>query len=199
LDKGNINLSFTGFSDDEFISEQITFPFDNIVPADSLLREMWVGNHIKTLDNAQEIIKLSRAERVLSDFTAFLAVDLENGANPCHTCDIWGWAIVAVEDQEENSEAEKIEIGAAPNPFSDQVTINIDVTNIQLIKDIQVQIFDVMGSLVLNDEIKTNATQDILQWTWDGKNASGQKMPTGIYYAVIQLDGKLKTIKLILI
>lgn len=199
LGQGQLDLSFTGLSDGDFISEQIAIPMENIVVADSLLREMWTGNHIKTLNNAQDIIRLSRAERVLSDFTAFLAVDLENGANPCHTCDVWGGWIVAVEEQESNSEEENSGLTASPNPFSDQTTIRLNISNRTSLKNVNIQIFDSMGTLLITDETKLIAGKDILEWTWSGRNAAGQKMPSGIYHVVIQLDGKPMTLKLVLI
>ena len=120
--------------DSVFIFENIEVPANEIISSDSLNREIWIGHHIRELEGVavgvsgiQEIIDISIEERVLSKYTAFLALDLEQGAEPCLECwefdDIW----IIVNNDEIFSNGIGIDISAFPNPFSDQCSIDIEL------------------------------------------------------------------------
>ena len=72
---------------------------------------------------------------------------------------------------------EPISVKCYPNPFSSQLTIEIDIS---ILQNLDVKIFDVNGHLIRTlyrgDGLDKNSL------VWDGKNDQGIKMATGNYY-----------------
>jgi hypothetical protein len=74
------------------------------------------------------------------------------------------------------TQSDGLRVKCYPNPFSEQVTIEIELPKPG---DLKVEVFDTSGRL-----IKTLYKGDANQkesLIWDGKNESGVKMPTGTY------------------
>ncbi|MCH8837958.1 MAG: T9SS type A sorting domain-containing protein [Candidatus Marinimicrobia bacterium] len=83
----------------------------------------------------------------------------------------------------------------APNPFNTQTKISFDLpaaTNITLI------VYDLTGREVTR--LADGGYQaGYHQVVWDGKNASGQPLPSGIYIARLTTPGYTKSIKMVLL
>jgi hypothetical protein len=78
------------------------------------------------------------------------------------------------------------EIKVYPNPFSDEITVEIN-----LAADAQVQV-EVLNQL--GQRVKMIATKQLLpgslhKLTWDGRNAGNQIVSPGIYYLKVNIDG----------
>lgn len=71
-----------------------------------------------------------------------------------------------------------VSVKCYPNPFSNQLTIEIDISTIQ---NLDVKIYDVSGRLIRN-LYHENGMINRQIMVWDGKNDRGMKMATGNYY-----------------
>ncbi len=196
-------IEYSAYVDGNFIFETIEVPTDQIMESDSVNREIWFGHHLRNLQSTasgvsgiQEIIDLSIQERVLTDYTAFLALDLEQGAEPCLECwefdDFW---IVVTEEVKDGLE---LKILAYPNPFSDQVKVNIEIEGGISVDEAMLSIFDAYGKNVLNYELDDLAKFGKIEWTWNGQSSNGQSLPSGIYYMIVRTEKGAKTVKLTL-
>lgn len=72
---------------------------------------------------------------------------------------------------------EPVSVKCYPNPFSNQLTIEIDIPFIQ---DLDVKIFDASGRLIRTLYHGDGISKKIM--VWDGKNDRGMKMASGNYY-----------------
>jgi hypothetical protein len=86
-------------------------------------------------------------------------------------------------------------LSANPNPFRESVEINYKLNSGG---PVNLGIFNIRGQLVktLSKEYKNPGTYTVL---WDGSNEHGNSVSNGIYYCRIQVDNKIKTIKLLLV
>lgn len=206
---GDMEIEFSGIGDTSFVFDAVRVTESAMVAADSLTREIWMGHKIREMEayvsntnDQQEIVELSKTERVLSKYTAFLALDLEQGAEPCFNCwDINNFVIVDTEEFEE--ESLDITIQTFPNPFTDFVTISIEMTNINQsspsINEATLEIHDRFGRLVYTKNIMDLNRTTSYQTIWDGVGNSGTKMPSGIYYLTVKTKRSVQTATLSLI
>jgi len=84
---------------------------------------------------------------------------------------------------------------ARPNPFNPSTDISFELSSAGMVK---LQVVDVRGRLVKT--LWSNPLDSGLhRKTWDGRGASGQKMASGLYFALIVTEQQRQTIKLILL
>lgn len=69
----------------------------------------------------------------------------------------------------------------SPNPFSEKVQMNIELSNAV---DIQVQIYDLQGKLIKNLFSGANVSGKTIVF-WDGTNEHGDKMDSALYFGVV--------------
>lgn len=160
-----------------------------VVPLDTLAEEIWVGNYLQAIESdgnstteIAHIIDVSIDERVLSKYTAFIALDPILGGEGCYECLNFEDEIIVINTKEEEQPA--LEFKVFPNPFSDQVNIHLGGAVAK-----RFTIFNAQGQLV-----QTLAGN---QRSWDGRDASGHYLPVGIYFLVAELEnGEKKVVKL---
>jgi hypothetical protein len=87
------------------------------------------------------------------------------------------------------------EIRVYPNPFSDRVKM---VVNTNKAEQIEISIFDVNGKMI-NQVAKQHVSQGIHEYWWDGRNANGNKVNTGIYMYKVVTATDIQTGSLVLI
>ena len=87
------------------------------------------------------------------------------------------------------------EINVYPNPFSDEVTIEI-----KLVKDseIQVEVLNQLGQRVKTITTKKQLTSGVHQLTWDGRNSGNGEVAPGIYHVRIEIDDSVIHRKIVL-
>ena len=207
--EGDLEIEFSGIGDSSFVFDMVTVNESEMDAADSLTREIWMGHQIRDMEayvsntgDQQEIIELSKAERVLSKYTAFLALDLEQGAEPCFNCwDYENFIIVNTEELEEKSE--NITIQTFPNPFTDFVTITIEIEHAQSSagygNEAELEIHDRFGRLVYTKNLAYSINTDNYQIVWDGSGNSGTKLPSGIYYLTVKTGETVQTVPVSLV
>jgi hypothetical protein len=172
--------------------------------SDSVNREIWFGHHLRNMQSSvsgvsgiQEIIDLSIEERVLTDYTAFLALDLEQGGEPCVEC--WEFDEPIVYSTDEIKADLNIQIVAFPNPFSEHIKVSFELREGLSVDEAQLSIFDAYGKNVANFELDDLTKTGKAEWTWNGQNSNGQALPSGIYYLIIKTEKGVKSVKLTLI
>ena len=80
-----------------------------------------------------------------------------------------------------------------PNPFNPYVNIQI---NFVKYKNIKINIYGVRGNLI-KSLINLKSSQNITKVLWDGTNNNQEKISSGLYFCVINLDQKRMTRKII--
>jgi len=74
-----------------------------------------------------------------------------------------------------------------PNPFSDKISIQINLKNEQ---QLTIRFSDEKGNTVRNfDESSYPSGENTV--TWDGKDNSGSPVPSGIYYFIAESKGSV--------
>lgn len=85
-------------------------------------------------------------------------------------------------------------VAAFPNPFSQETTLSFNLENESLVT---VSIMDVSGSLIKTySPVTLYAGEHSLRW--DGKNDAGSPVRSGIYFYQVNIDGVIRSGKLIL-
>ncbi len=180
-----MEIEFSGQDINGFVYEEDWISESTVSTSDTLLREMWVGNEISFLEgqvnsgsDIQEIVNMSIEERVLSEHTAFLALDLENGGEFCANC----WEVGSdIFISTTNKNEYDISVEAYPNPFIDFVKIEVSFEeNIE--GDLsEVAIYDLLGKRIkLFSEVVASEDNKYI-FTWNGQDENGAKLTSGIY------------------
>jgi hypothetical protein len=83
-------------------------------------------------------------------------------------------------------------MGASPNPFNPQTVVSFEVvaTAVQQAVPVTLTVRDLAGREVLRlvDEVLPPGTYHQL---WEGDDASGRKVASGVYLASLTIDGRL--------
>jgi hypothetical protein len=85
-----------------------------------------------------------------------------------------------------------------PNPFNPETTIRYSLPADQSSYQVIIKIYDVLGQLVitLRDE---HQRPGLYQLTWNGRNAAGQAVPSGVYFCVLDAGSFKATQKMLLV
>lgn len=166
----NIHAGLIG-EDGQFWVLNETVAFDSPVPGDTLMREIWYGPYLKKLestigseDDRQFIIETSKAERILTGLTAFLALEPSLGGEPCIDClfNDGGGSIIGTTEKFDGSRAALV---VTPNPASDLATILLTYPVALTPGDWEAAIYNTDGSVValLGGPAVLNGQ---LRWQW---------------------------------
>ncbi len=86
-------IEASGVINETFFGENISIPVSNVAIGNKIDAIIWAGNHIHQLEKEpysnetnSEIVEWSLANRVLSFFTAFLALEVAQGGVVCNNC-----------------------------------------------------------------------------------------------------------------
>ncbi len=177
-------------------SQEILLTEDLSIHSDSMVREMWAGNHLAFLEaeasdyiaplhNASiwEAIAFSIAERVLGDYTAFVCLEPGLGGEICETC------VDETDPTTDTDDPERLaglSWNAFPNPFTDQLTVKLTLPENTAIEDCSMTLFDATGRVVrqFGRQDMSGAGRD-WQLVWDGRSENGMAVPSGLYVLVL--------------
>ncbi len=86
-----------------------------------------------------------------------------------------------------------------PNPFSDKINIRYSIA--QSAKGIELKIYDATGRLVRSIPIINlcNPNKSVVSVCWDGKDDSGHKVSSGIYFVTLETEDFRDTKKVIVV
>ncbi len=173
-----------------FQSREILLTEDLSVHSDTMMREMWAGNHLATLEamattnaSVQTAIQFSIAERVLGKYTAFLCLEPLLGGEICLTCENED-GVVPTEPSP--TLVETVTWTAFPNPFSNQVKVDLTLPEGLDPDDCTLVLFDATGRKIRQFQTPdlSGSGQD-WQLTWDARDESGTQVPSGVYFLVL--------------
>ena len=184
----------TGFYQDKPFSKEVRFDATPENDSTRMLRRIWNGNYLYKLENGvvtndviKEIIDVSRRNRVLSRYTAFLA--LEPWRMPKDDYYFYqpekkdgGPITTSVEEESSTVTTSLMQIKAYPNPFSSTLHLEFN----ELIGDVEIygiEIYTTLGVLVKTFDaagIQSN------RLTWNGDDFYGIDVANGMYSVVVK-------------
>ncbi len=91
-----------------------------------------------------------------------------------------------VSNSEHSIPSPVIRLSAYPNPFSGATTLSFDLKSPERV---QMSIYNIRGQKLL-DILDTNLASGSHQIAWDGRDASGKSVSTGIYFCRLKAGGR---------
>ena len=181
----------------QLITGKLILPSNPTVTTDSSNRQLHAANKIRLLENSavplsnsliSRIIQESKDNRILSRYTAFIALE-PSLQKPCDTCrdETGGTKTLATRDVQNDS----VKIKVYPNPFKDVVTIDIE-------KPTAAKISNTLITNLLGQTVKTFTAAELdskdnkLSLTWNDNSANA-----GTYIFSTTIDGKRYIQKLV--
>ena len=102
---------------------------------------------------------------------------------------------IGIADETPAPEAEPNRVSAQPNPFATRTTLVIDLV---APAEIELRITNALGRVVAEESLGSlHAGRH--RWTWDGRDALGQKAAAGVYYAEVQAGGRSLVTRLMIL
>ena len=186
----------------EAFTDQIQLGDADTYTADQSLEAFWTGQQIRKLelleqdeDQIAEIVEFSFSARVLSIYTAYLALEPGvQGTEPCTTCED-ETTLVSIED-EALPTGVRLVIEVYPNPFADRVVIRIEFPEPTHLNDHTFTIYNMMGQKVKTFDVGAR-TEQLLELEWDGTNDSGEQVTSGVYFFVMESPTEREMIKIV--
>ncbi len=196
--KGNLPLTVeitTTNALNQIITGKLTLQSNPTAQNDSSNRQIHGANKIRVLEATpssnsliSRIIQESKAHRVLSNYTAFIALE-PNLQTPCDTCrdDTGGIRLTHTAEARKDS----VKITIYPNPFKELVTIKIEKP--ASAKVMKALITNMLGQPIkIFSEQELTAHSDKMTLTWQDAGASA-----GTYIFSIAIEGKRYIQKLV--
>ncbi len=195
-------LQASGLAGKQPFTRLLTYSSREVFTADTLLQEMWTGQEIARMEagtlsnnNINKIVTLSLAERVLSRYTAFLALEPSDKTPVCKQCEDETKNFTRVEREEIFTEEDSL-LQSYPNPFNERTTLRLSLLRATAKEDASLAIYNIRGQLVVRYAPPSSALGR--EWTvhWDGKDGFGRMVSSGTYLAVATVGHKRQTIKI---
>jgi hypothetical protein len=164
-------------------------------------KKVWLGKYLHSLEQmtntnsiVSEIIATSMDNRILSLYTAFLALEPwmmgESQGNDENDDDNGGGTSVEYNDN-------SIVLEAFPNPFVRELNISINFKDKAEILT-NIEIYNANGQLVTQLSPSQYYGQETVELKWNGLDSNGNQLPNGVYLIVIKTNSSTKTLKVIL-
>ncbi len=153
--------------------------------ADSLLREIWYGEHLEqtpqnTAEEIAAVVELSTQERVLSYETAFIALEPSQGGITCFDCGDPG-NIASGLDDFSDGQSSLLTLEILPNPVRDFARIKIKTPVRSKNEKTILQITDLQGNILWKQVIDELDAGGEMEIKWNRVDANGNTVPSGIY------------------
>lgn len=199
-------IEASGVFNGQAFSRRLSLPSAEVHVADSLAEEIWTGNQIAALEAqprsneiVRQIIEVSVAERVLSLYTAFLALEPSDTVKVCIDCkDESRLVPTSVAERKQDVLADSV-LQAHPNPFNLATKISLRLPAEVKSGAHTLHVFNVMGQVVKSFDFNVETQRRSYQFTWDGRNHAGEVVSTGTYYAVFKAGNTRHVLKLLVV
>jgi Ca-activated chloride channel family protein len=177
---------------DTLFSRRITVPSTDVVDADTVASQVWAGQYLLSLESQNgtndiigQIVDLSLQERVLSKYTAFLALEPNDTINVCVTCRGDEWQNTAVETIKTKEIHSDSLMQVFPNPFNSHTTLQVrlpkDITN----EKVTLRVYNTLGQLIYTFDVSRLDDRHSERLTWRGVTNKNVTVASGIYFAVL--------------
>lgn len=179
---------------DSVSTQSYTIDAATITQADTLIREMWYGQLIRTAEGSvgsgwsiADILRLSKQERVLSRYTAFLC--LEPGLEPCTgECGDEGFVVSA-----ESKQAETFELIISPNPFKDR--LRLEINWLEIPPQATIQLIGIKGDVLKQFSLQPElGGTNVIEWT----SETGLPTESGLYWLVLETEKERRAFPVVL-
>ncbi len=181
-------IEMSGEINGSLFYKQFTIDLPEVFEEDSVSATVWEAQGLFKLeeqanDNAktQAVIQKSIENRILTKYTAFLC--LEDPSLYCHNC-FDETEIPTDTDDEKLDSLQHLEV--FPNPFSDQIAIEIHSDQSVAQKEWHGEIFDLSGRVVHRFTLRNSFKDSILQYIWNGNSDTGQSVANGTYILMLR-------------
>lgn len=195
-------IEASGVYESEVFSQKFVIDDQNINQTDSLSEEAWTGNYIQYLESQQqtndvvnEIVDYSINERVLSIYSAFLCLEPARGGEICYDC-MDESELVGIEELFNTTNNDTL-FRAYPNPFNNQVKIDVSLPEAVTSGDVSFKIYNILGQVVRTFEVNRNVEGNNYHFIWNGKNDTGSYVSSGTYFFVVNTGEKRYSLKLL--
>lgn len=255
---GMFSVQAGGFYNGQSFARSIEVPQSEIQSSDSVTKSAWIGNYLNALESSlggyyyywavpsrgvatglpasvstptitREIIASSVAHRILSRYTAFLALEPNDTTKTCTTCtppntgsaggsvDAIGGAatrgvapsgpvyVTSVGNSADNKDNFPLSgsgtnstalANITPNPFSEETTISIVLSETIQPNNVSIGIYDMLGRRIM--AIPASALSvGRLNYTWRGLTESGAIAASGMYLLIIQTPQNRYSVKIV--
>jgi hypothetical protein len=135
------------------------------------------------------------AERILSRYTAFLALEPNDTLKACLSCKDESTLDTGVDDHRQPSEQDSL-FQAYPNPFNAHTVIKLHLGQGQRQGDLEVGIYNLLGQKVRTYSPEQTLNGREFTFRWDGYDDDGLQVATGTYLVVARTASWRQTIKL---
>ncbi|MBK9248997.1 MAG: hypothetical protein IPM69_13005 [Ignavibacteria bacterium] len=189
-----IKVRATGFYHDKPFSKEVSFAVTPEIDSFLMTRRIWNGNYISSLETSsvtnemiKEIIDVSRRNRVLSLYTAFLA--LEPWLMPKDNYYFYqpekkegGGINTSIENESFIFNSNTVQIKAFPNPFTSSIQLEfselapgVAVTGVEIYNSIGVLVKTFDGNVLYGKQL-----------VWNGDDNNGTDVASGMYSVVVR-------------
>ena len=141
------------------------------------------SGYINFYNTDQEVQDVSMEHRVLSRYTAFLALPKEDSALASAGGNSGGGFVAT---NTVNLHAGKVHFRIYPNPMIHSSHFEYANKTGQVIKDIKVRIIDVNGRVIHKYNPFTVQSGENFIFTWDGQSDLGQISDSGVYFVIVE-------------
>ena len=199
-----LNINMSGILEGELFNKNIAIDKSDINAYGT--QKIWTLNYILSLESkgeineiVNEIIKTSMDNRILSRYTAFLALEpwmtKEEENDSVAANENKGNGGTYVDNEIDNS---NIRIYTNPNPFQINTTITIEMTE-PLINQCTIQVYDIMGNCVKSFDLsQATHSGNRIVLNWNGIDDYGNQLSAGTYLLIVRSPYGVNTIKVIL-
>lgn len=192
-------INFSGVYNEQPFSFKKVLGSDIVTNGDSTLSNCWTGRFIDALErqagsteSVHEIISYSMENRILSKYTAFLALEpgMEVNLNEENDDDI------AINVEKNAIGDDNLNIKAFPNPFKDKITIRFDIPEDVASEQIVLRIYNITGQLVKEVIVPKGMSGREFSYVWDD-SGSENGVTAGQYVVVVTGPGFSKTLNVV--
>ncbi|UCH10819.1 MAG: T9SS type A sorting domain-containing protein [Fidelibacterota bacterium] len=173
-------------------------------PAWSAAYQAGLGTGISSTTPGDPSLYRSRSIDLSATFAAGETIFIRFRLYADSGAEAWGWVIdnIAIQrpayvlDDPKNALLEGFELAQNyPNPFNESTTIGFELLSEA---DVTLAIYDLAGREVVRlVEVPLEARYH--EFTWNSVTARGTRAPSGVYFARLEADGRVQSIKMLLL
>lgn len=193
-------VSFSGINLQDAFSIDIDLAPEWVVPATDAVRQTWVGQRIQELEGATqsndtiaEVIGLSLEHRVLSEYTAFLALEPSDTTMACPECQD-ETELTSVEYLEELPTADSL-MQVYPNPVGERATLKVSIPEQLRGEETSLVLYDILGRAVRVFPLDQLAAHSSL--SWDRTSDSGERVASGVYVLALRIGARVRSVNVV--
>jgi hypothetical protein len=185
-------IEVAGIYQDTLFSRRITMLISDIVDADTVASQVWAGQYLAFLESQSatndiigQIVELSLQERILSQYTSFLALEPNDTTRICVSCTQDQWQNTAVENVKTKGTQSDSLMQAFPNPFNSQTTLQIRLPKGISNDKVTLRVYNTLGQLIYTFDVSRLDDKHSERLTWRGVTNRNETVASGIYFAVL--------------